>query len=157
MESRQAFLDVHGDTLRTADVARNITTGTEPSQTIVERPGSREGSQLISSRASFQVQTLPLGGQIVAACFLSCRREGEKSSGSEPWDYRYLFGTSFLKNLIFVYVCVVNAYAYVHVWCLCMHMQRSEVDIRCLYCSPPYFFFCFETDSLLNLELTCLS
>lgn len=41
----QAFLDVHGDTLRTADVGKNIKIGTEHSQTIVKRPGSQEGSQ----------------------------------------------------------------------------------------------------------------
>lgn len=48
----QAFLGVHGDTLRTADVGKNIKSGTEPPQTIVERPRSREGSQL----SQFQVQ-----------------------------------------------------------------------------------------------------
>lgn len=125
MES-QAFLDVHGDTLRTADVGRNITTGTEPSQTIVERPGSREGSQLISSRASFQMQTLPLEGQLVAACFLSCRREGEESSGSEPWGYRYLFGTSFLKKFNLC-ICVCGKCLCI---CACMVPVHAYAEVR---------------------------
>lgn len=79
--------------------------------------------------------------------------------GQSPGVIDICLGPPFLKNLIFVFVCVVNAYAYVHVWCLCMHMQRSEVDIRCLYCSPPYFFFfsVLRQTLLLNLELTCLS
>lgn len=64
-------------------MGKNIKIGTEPSKTIVERPRSCEGSQLVSSRASFQRLTLPLGGQLVAACFLSCRREGVKSSGDQ--------------------------------------------------------------------------